>query len=1105
MQAEDLFEICRQLATSEPSAAGLRRMHQVLVLACGSRQEGMTFGNLFSHIDWLCKQRSMSADDTIAVQTARRHSNQAEIPTADDWRYDLRAVTLFVSAVFAEAVPGDLLRRLPPTNRPRERRSGVDRRYVRCIVNSHDATTIWADTDDGPITVDYSDHGYLERILRPGMQLNLLDMTGARPAIIIVEPDYLMDISSLAACFTNNGHHPLLYTYNRLKPLANSQAMLLGNFAGTALDDLIHNPQATLAQSLRRSFREQTLRFCACYDFDPQKFKQEAARQMENLREVISEKLEVSSFISHADKTSHLSPLTSHFLLEPSFVCERLGLQGRVDLMTTDMSLLIEQKSGKNQKIERRSHDSHGLQLESHYVQLLLYYGILRYNFQKSDRQVDTRLLYSRYPAAEGLLSVNYYRTLFREALQLRNQIVATDLLIAREGFGRILPLLTADTLYPPAVRDAYFHRFIVPELNAFAQLIGALNPLERAYLERMMTFVYREQRAQKLGGAEAMRHHGGNCTADLWLMPLSEKLETGNIYTGLRIVKSEKSTTDGGYDLITLSLQTDLQVVSNFRRGDSVYLYRYDGQPDVRGSILYKGTLLELSDHQLVVSLTDGQQNPDIFRTDDAQLWAIEHSASDMGGGSQVRSLMQLMTADPGRRALLLGQRAPRHDGSRRLSRSYSPTYDDIVLRQKQALDYFLLVGPPGTGKTSMALRFMVEEELSPLTSHLLLTAYTNRAVDEICGMLTDAGLPYLRVGNPASCDPRFHDRLLANLNLPTIDAYRQAVSQTPIVVATTSTLQATPYILELKHFSLCIVDEASQILEPAIIGLLASDHIDRFVLIGDHKQLPAVVQQGADEAAVSEPLLREIGLTDCRRSLFERLIGWEHSQGRQLFTATLRRQGRMHPDVALFPNAHFYHNEQLDTVPLPHQLETTLGYDGRDPVDDLDRLLQSRRVLFLPVEPEDSPVSDQSNEAEARLVAQVVERIAQYYGSRFDPAKTLGIIVPYRSQIAAIRRELSLLDPHLTPLAARLTIDTVERYQGSQRDVIVYSFTVSRCYQLDFLTSNTFTDADGLPVDRKLNVALTRARRQMIMVGSPRVLRANPVFAQLISQYAV
>ena len=93
-------------------------------------------------------------------------------------------------------------------------------------------------------------------------------------------------------------------------------------------------------------------------------------------------------------------------------------------------------------------------------------------------------------------------------------------------------------------------------------------------------------------------------------------------------------------------------------------------------------------------------------------------------------------------------------------------------------------------------------------------------------------------------------------------------------------------------------------------------------------------------------------------------------------------------------------------------------------------------------------------------------------------------------------IRREIAQLG---LPQLNNISIDTVERYQGSQRDVIVYSFTVNRPYQLDFLTSNCFTE-EGRIIDRKLNVAITRARKQMLMTGNASLLRRNPVFAQLI-----
>ena len=93
-------------------------------------------------------------------------------------------------------------------------------------------------------------------------------------------------------------------------------------------------------------------------------------------------------------------------------------------------------------------------------------------------------------------------------------------------------------------------------------------------------------------------------------------------------------------------------------------------------------------------------------------------------------------------------------------------------------------------------------------------------------------------------------------------------------------------------------------------------------------------------------------------------------------------------------------------------------------------------------------------------------------------------------------IRKELELL--HL-PEIEKISIDTVERYQGSQRDVIIYSFTIQNRFQLEFLTANTFVE-DGKAIDRKLNVAITRARKQLILTGNEATLRQNQLFSELI-----
>ena len=135
--------------------------------------------------------------------------------------------------------------------------------------------------------------------------------------------------------------------------------------------------------------------------------------------------------------------------------------------------------------------------------------------------------------------------------------------------------------------------------------------------------------------------------------------------------------------------------------------------------------------------------------------------------------------------------------------------------------------------------------------------------------------------------------------------------------------------------------------------------------------------------------------------------------------------------------------------------------------------------------------------NASEAYIVADLLRRIHRFYGKAFDPEKTVGVIVPYRNQIAMIRKEIEAL--HIPELES-VSIDTVERYQGSQRDVIIYSFTIQRRYQLDFLTSNSFQE-DGRIIDRKLNVALTRARRQLLLTGNTATLSASPVFDKLIA----
>ena len=1119
--AHELFTRIADILTA-PSEAQARIMHETLVIACyeGLKETKHGFGNLSSQVEALCKLHHIAPKDVVAIHKMRRHSNSAAPILPDDIAYDCRALALFVSAVFQEAIPDTLVGKLPTHGRSTENIQIANYRYIRCIVREWDEQTIQVavinqDSSEELLTVDYMntaeyvDFSYLRSLLREGMQLNLLDCTVTRkkviPRLIVVEPDYLVDISSIANCFESYGHHPLLFTVKRMGERPNNKHIVLGNFAGSALDDIINHPtDYTIKDTFRSNFREKALDFATCPDFNAVEFKQAAEQQVANIQEIVNELFQ--SF--EREKA----------ILEPSFVCERLGLQGRIDLMTTDLKLLVEQKSGKNIFIERQYKNPHGsLHVEKHYVQLLLYYGILQYNFQLNPKDAHIELMYSKYPLPNGLLEIEPLQKLIREAIKFRNQAVATEYWMAENGFYRLLPLLTPQVLNVEKQNDAFYQRYLLPQLTEVLAPLHQLSELERAYFTRMMTFVIKEQLVSKVGAQEGV----GNSNADLWNMPLAEKKDTGNIYTGLTITDKSCSSSFNGYDTITLNVpQQGIDFLPNFRRGDMVYLYAYkkNEEPDVRKSILFKGSLQEIHTSSIVVHLNDGQQNPNLIT---GECFALEHAGSDIGGTSAIRSLYTFITSDVERRQLLLGQRAPRADKSLVLSRSYHPDYDEIILKAKQAQDYFLLIGPPGTGKTSQALQYLVLEQLaekpkvqstkpndqSPMVngqSSILLLAYTNRAVDEICNMLSEHELDYIRIGNEYSCDPKYSDHLLQEVldENTTLNSIKSTLAEAQIIVATTSTMNSRSALFNIKHFDLVIIDEASQILEPNIVGILTARQeegraIDRFILVGDHKQLPAVVQQqGEADVEETSSVLENIHLSSCTNSLFERLILTERAAGRTDFIGTLHKQGRMHPDIADFANRKFYAKEQLECVPLVHQLETELSYN-EESEDALDNMLKAHRMIFIPSMPcKQLNISEKVNTDEARIIADLLRRLFRQMSKDFDPQKSVGVIVPYRNQIAMIRKEIERLE---IPALEGISIDTVERYQGSQRDVILYSFTIQSRYQLDFLTANTFYE-EGQPIDRKLNVAITRARKQLILTGNESTLRKNQLFAELI-----
>lgn len=960
-----------------------------------------------------------------------------------------------------------------------------DLRTLRISVTSFDEGTVTGRMDadtDATVTAVYSDRNpflyhrdwsYLHKILREGAQLNLvrchLREDGVLlPELFVVEPDILMDITSVAGCIESYAESPLVHLIGRISPNETTAPILLGNFASQLLDETIHGIVRPYAESASDFLHANALLLASTSLSDT--FHADALQQQTNIRRCVGEAL-----------PQHFSRFCSaDVVLEPTFFCETLGLQGRMDMLQLDGHILVEQKSGKGGWPNPPDPEM-PLQQQKHYAQVLLYMAVLHYGMGIPNEDIAPFLLYSKY--AKGLLNLGPAPDLLHLALRLRNQMARCEQIYAEEGYS-VLTALTPDRLRLKRGSDRLWYEYKRPELEALLRPIQDSTSLERAYYLRYLRFLSAEHLLSKVGNA----HKDCSGFAAKWQCSLDEKHVAGNILDSLHLAApADASATQ--VEEVRLLLPSSVGPSepgvssSNFRKGDIVVLYPYapGSEPDVRRAACLRGSLSEITTESITVRLRAPQTTARYFYGATPQLWAVEHDFYESSSSALFRGLHAFLSAPKERRDLILAQRRPEVDDTLSLRGDYG-AFNDLALRVHQSRDFFLIIGPPGTGKTSFGLMTTLQEELLSPESTVLVLSYTNRAVDEACSKLVEAGIDFVRIGGSLTCSEECRPHLLEErtASMRTADEVRQLITTTRVFAATTAALCGHQELFRLRKFSLAIIDEASQILEPQILPILSAvspdgtPAVQRFVMIGDHKQLPAVVQQSEAEAVVDDALLQGIGLHDCRSSLFERLLRTYRQDSSVVYMLT--RQGRMHPAVAEFANQQFY-GGMLTDAGRPHQLEPTA----------------SSRVRFYDVPAPESSPSDKVNEAEASVIARLV---AEYMEEGYSPDE-IGIIVPYRNQISAVSAQLATL-----PGTPTIVTDTVERFQGSQRRVIIYGFTVQRRYQLNFLTSHTFEE-DGTLIDRKLNVALTRAMEHIALVGNAALLREAPVFRQLLSQY--
>ena len=1101
-------ELSRAAAMSD-TRGGYRLLLQLLQDLLNGQTQGQAlhFTSLFTHLHAVCRQRAIDArsidDVRRRARTAVRGEQAAE---PEQLLADCRTLADFAAAL---ASPADAV--LPQGAQPARLQSSADASSaegiagIRAVVTERQGTLCRVVTEHGDTwrIVAAEPLAPTLALLTEGTAVRLLDCTvtdeALRPNYIIVEPDYLTDISTLASCSAYYGHEPQNYLLRLFEPRSTTSAILMGNLAGEFLDTIVHAPDGTPPEVMRRqaltkAFADAPLEYLTLSTHELNDLKEKAATQFKHIYEGVHD------VFARPETGLQREAL----LLEPTLLCPALGLRGRLDVMSADGHSVVELKSGRAvESVPPRQRPEHAMQM-------YLYAEMMRRNFGVSVRTTNSYLWYSAYPL---LIPLYHTYEALTEALNLRNRIVAMMRFVAQGGMRRILPTLTPTRLNTARRDDRFYHRFFKPRLEALCGPLGAMDEVTKAYFCAFAGFLARELWAGKTTDARPFSTRG---FARTWQADAESKMAEGEMLAGLRYKPLETNASEQP-DSVSDSLMFSLdampeEATPNFRSGDAVILYRRDSAADTAVSRpLYRAFVAELTADTLRLRLQYPQSHR-LFE-DTAACYAIEHDHMDVAVTNGFGGLWWLAATDPRRRELLLGQRAPRQAAPHPVSHSAGKDVDDIVSRALAAQDYFLLVGPPGTGKTNVALRALTLNYLADNGSAgaLLLTAYTNRAVDEICGMLEQAAVGYVRIGSTHSCAEAYRPRLLSEIVKGRgRSAMGCLLNEVPVVVGTVLTLSRRLELFRIKKFGLAVIDEASQILEPQLLTLLCATGEDgmpvvpRFVMVGDHKQLPAVVMQDEKQCRVADTVLYNIGLRDLRSSLFERLHRLALRDGCEALTATLTRQGRMHPDIADYASRSFY-GGVLSAVPLPHQ-KGMLGLTATD--DQWEGFVASTRLGFVDVAAESSdsrgdggaafPAQFKTNDAEARAVACIVRAVCALYQraeGAFDVGERVGVIVPFRAQINRVRR--ALVEAGVDG-AGRMTIDTVECYQGSQRDVIVYCTTVTRPWQLAMISEPV--DVGGTAVDRKLNVAATRARRQFFLVGNSDALHHSPLYTDLI-----
>ncbi len=837
----------------------------------------------------------------------------------------------------------------------------------------------------------------------------------------IIEPDYLIDVSDISACFTVRGNNYKIYFLDKFFNSKQSEGTIRGSLVNSLLDLRLKNPTHEYEELYALAIEQNLLKVSSI---------------SKTLLNKIHDDINYKHFPQIVKFTDALLKMKGssniNITIEPTFYSEIYGIQGRLDLLVefSEEPLkkeIVELKSGSPPNYGAWKNDS--MQAVGYDLMLQSVFG--------NERRGSNNIFYSSSPD-------NMYRNIIRsenlesEFCKLRNLIV---LEIIRQANGNY-------SFYDDfsVERFGEYPVYLKERIESFYKVISNLAEDELNYLKLLSRFVWNELLAVKLGVRQELNQTKYGFSS-LWNESYEDKTESFSILSELKFA----SKSDNGDFVFSYN-----GAATNFRVNDIgvIYYVNEDNENPLRQQI-YKCNVKEINNNYVVVSLRNEQLNNVLF--DEGKTYAIEHDMFDSNYFSSLKSIFSFFSSSKDTRGKILGKTFPTNGFISVDNLNYIEKY---INKAETANDYFLLQGPPGTGKTSTFLIKYLHKILDDKDNSVLILTFTNRALDEIVKHLLNNEDDFILFSNTNNEKYSFKTKLK-----------NEFYNNEEIIIPKICLATVSSYLLyqnEIhKHFTLTqlIVDEASQILESQLLGIVAN--FTKFVLIGDQNQLPAITVQDSKYCVVNNEKLNSLGINDLSNSLFDRLFNRLKTKEINDNFDTLTIHYRMHNQIAELIN-HYYQNK----------LECgTEKQKAISPIVVPMKTKSNKRVFFYDIKEDRSFAKFSLREAE--FIKQLLIEAALQKEKITE--ETFGIITPWRAQISMLNNTL-----HDLPFFNKIMIDTVERFQGSEKENIFVSFAVTNKLQLKSLSNVNITN----DIDRKLNVTISRAKEHLYLIGNSSLL---------------